>query len=422
MQMRFLLTLFAACALLGGCARAPVSRPDMRVQPLLQKKQLAFVNAPVIDVLGTGPTKSTKSHSESRYHHLPCGYITAHHRGAPRIHQLLLNQIVYIKAEKPYETLIEVPGIQIGSGGKIINISGWVQKKYLTPIEVLQKKRHAGISFPDPLHILKRPAATHIALIHPYHIPQYKRTLSAGTLFALVKEHKHTYFTHIWDEDNLQFRLLAIPKTVAIAQVPLTREQAVKQYIALLRFWANQQSGFIPYVLGGGSWIGNYTEKKFQKKGEGGAREYYRSEEVGSLQSGFDCTTLIYNAARINNIPFFCRNTTAISKTLHPIKPHEPIESGDLILFPGHVVVISSTNPLTLIQARGYGAGYGRILEGPAAEHFKDIHTLSDLKKHLSLKKPLYILDSNKKLYDTRKQWAIYRFKSCWKTPPSKER
>lgn len=414
MRLLFLLGFFTSALFLSSCAKPPLSI-DARTQ-MSPAPKLAFINAPVVDVLGSGPTKTSHTYSESRYDHLPCGYMTAHHQDPPRVHQLLLNQIVKIRAEKPFEALVEVPGVKIGSGSKTVCVSGWVLKRHLSPIKLLDKKRHKEAAFADPFGLIGRKKTERIALIHPYHIRESKQTLSAGTLFPLVKEYKETYLTHIWDEREQQFQSLIIPKSVAIPQIKASREEAMLRFVSLLRFWANQKPGFIPYVLGGGSWTHNYKEKRFAKRGSGKSIEYHRVGSIDNQHSGFDCTTLIYNAAQIANIPYTCRNTTAISQMLKEIKPGERIEVGDLLLYPGHVAMISSTKPLRLIQSRGYGPGYGRVVEGPSHEHLSNIKTLTDLQSALKKKKPLTILNIRKKPYRTLKNWSIYRFRSCWDT------
>jgi len=188
----------------------------------------------------------------------------------------------------------------------------------------------------------------------------------------------------------------------------------LKKWIIPCSNWAGQKEGFIPYVLGGGSWTHNYTNKRFSRKGSGKTLEYHREGAIDHIHSGFDCTTLLYNAAQIVGIPYTCRNTTAISQKLDRLKPGETLEAGDLILYPGHVAIITTLKPLRLIQARGYGPGYGRLVEGLAEHHLGGIKTISDLQRHLKEKRPLQVLRVNKKLYALQKSWGIYRFRSCW--------
>lgn len=410
MQRLFFLALFAF--FFAGCTRSSLSSdPRTETKPL---PKYAFVNAPVIDVLGLGPTTTSHIYSEGRYNHLPCSYLTAHHKTPPRIHQLLLGQIVRIVSEKPYETLIEVPNALIGSGAKTIPITGWVLKRHLTSTNVLSKRKNRSVAFADPYNIIGRGKTPRIALTRPYSISEAKLTLSAGTLLPLVAEQKNTLLTHIWDEHEKQFRELLVPKGAALIQTQSSRPEAMRRFIGLLRYWAKQKEGFIPYVLGGGSWTHNYTEKQFTKKGNGKSLEYHREGALDQIHSGYDCTTLLYNAAQVVGIPYACRNTTAIEQMLDPLKASEAPEPGDLILYPGHVAIISTLKPLRLIQARGYGPGYGRIVEGLAEHHLGGIKTASDLQRHLKEKKGLKVLRINKQLHKEHKRWGIYRFKSCW--------
>jgi len=405
-----LVTLFAL--FLAGCSRTPTTL-DARTQVKALPKY-AFANAPVVDVLGLGPTKTSHIYSEGRYHHLPCGYLTAHHEAPPRVHQLLLGQIVRVISQKPYETLVEVPSALIGSGKKTIPITGWVLNRYLTSTDILDKRKNRDVAFADPHNLIGRKKTPRIALTRPYTISEANLTLSAGTLLPLVAEQKSVFLTHIWDAHEKQFRQLLVPKNVALIQTELSRPEAMRRFIGLLRYWAGQKEGFIPYVLGGGSWTHNYTNKRFSRKGSGKTLEYHREGAIDHIHSGFDCTTLLYNAAQIVGIPYTCRNTTAISQKLDRLKPGETLEAGDLILYPGHVAIITTLKPLRLIQARGYGPGYGRLVEGLAEHHLGGIKTISDLQRHLKEKRPLQVLRVNKKLYALQKSWGIYRFRSCW--------
>lgn len=407
----FVLTFFAL--LMTGCMRAPTTSDGRTVVKALPK--YAFVNAPVVDMLSRGPSKTSHTYSEGRYHHLPCSYRPSTSTAPNRLHQLLLGQIVRIVETKPFETLVEVPAAHIGSGGSIRPITGWVLSRHLIPTETLRKRKNQNFALADPHGLLGKKKKKHLALIHPYTISEAKLSLSAGTIFPLVAEQKNTFLTHIWDQREKQFRELIIPKSAAYVQTEVSRPEAARRLIGLLRYWANQKEGFIPYVLGGGSWTHNYREKRFSKKGNGKNLEYHRTEAIDNMHSGFDCTTLIYTAAQIIGIPYTSRNTTAISHQLEEVKSGSPIEPGDILLYPGHAVVISSIKPLRLLQSLGYATGYGRVVEGLAKDYIGGISTLGDLKRALNEKKPLHLLGANKKLLKVQKTWAIYRFRSCWR-------
>jgi len=373
-------------------------------------KTLAFVNSPVCDMIHTSPKKQQLFASEKRFSELPCSGTWE------RLHQLILNQPVYVLEEFGHEALVEMPGpYAISSSNKPVHLKGWVLKKHLTPASILKRKKHKNASFPDTENLgIKKGLGPHIALIKPYTIHEAGITLSAGTHFVIERELPGAYITSIWDSKEHSFHPLSIPKSYAIAKINLSKEASINRFIGLVRFWATQKEGFIPYVLGGCSWTHNYKNPRYKVvRGHKAGTVFEREEKTGGMHTGFDCSTLVYTAAKMAGIPYYCKNTRAIGHFLKPLKKNEFIERGDLILFSGHVAIISSVSPLKILQARGYSTGVGRVIENNALDLIVGVRTAEDLLAVYRKSQPL-IWKMGAKKTELKPSWKIYKLKSAW--------
>jgi len=82
-----------------------------------------------------------------------------------------------------------------------------------------------------------------------------------------------------------------------------------------------------------------------------------------------------------------------MASQLEPLKQGEKIREGDLIWIPGHVMVVASLPNNTIIEARGYRAGYGKIHELPLNKLLKILQTGLSWNRLASTKKPLNLLN-----------------------------
>lgn len=402
----FRLVAVALLALTLGCAkRTPSDMQKSKQRP----KVLAFVSAPVTDMIHTAPERKQLLHSEKRYMSLPCSGTWE------RLHQLVYNHPVYILKEFGYEAYVEAPGLIAMARGKPVPLRGWVLKKHLTPMSAIHKRRFNDASFPDPLGIgVKKGDGPELALIAPYKVPEAGITLSAGTHFVIEEETQNAFQTSIWDAKKQMFHSLKIPKKIALVKLSLTKEAAVERFVKLMRFWATQKEGFIPYVLGGCSWLRNYEKLSFNRvKGADRKVVFERAEKEDGQHSGYDCSSIIYTAAQIAGIPYGCKNTRAIHHFLKPMKKNERIEKGDLILFPGHVVVVSSVSPFRIVQARGYASGVGRIYECESRDLLSGVRSTDDLKALYSRAQPLPWIARGSRT-TPYKTWGIFKIRSAW--------
>ncbi len=76
---------------------------------------------------------------------------------------------------------------------------------------------------------------------------------------------------------------------------------------------------------------------------------------------GFDCSGLILRAAQIVGLHYYFKNTTTLGLSLEDLEDDDSLQEGDLILMPGHVVIVGDVERNDLIEAAGHGAGFGAV-------------------------------------------------------------
>jgi hypothetical protein len=89
---------------------------------------------------------------------------------------------------------------------------------------------------------------------------------------------------------------------------------------------------------------------------------------------------MILCAAQIAGLPYYCKNSHVIAKTLRPLNSGEKIEEGDIIWYSGHVMVVSDAKKNLVIEAIGYDSGYGRVHEISIDRVFQGIHNFDGLR------------------------------------------
>lgn len=342
----------------------------------------AVIIKPVIDLLGN---PSQELHQKlSLYNNL--AYASLKNMSlCPRLFQGLYNEIVDVLEEFEHEAHVEYPSCFYQSAqGK--SSSFWTLKKNLLPLDQLDAAK-----IPQHINYLDKivPQSTSvIQLLEPFYDPQQKITYSACTRFVTDTAADNTtdYRAYVINPVKKTVKILIIPKKYCFKPTDNKRND----FITILNHWVPNERGFIPYVWGGGSFC--YRKKDAFIKNTQQAVTY--PHDTNRIKCGMDCSGMILRAAQMAGIPYFCRNTTAIDLTLEPLKKDDPIEHGDLILFKGHVIVITDVEKNMCIEARGYKDGFGKIQQMPLDKLFKNIHTVDDLKKAYILKQKLQRLDA----------------------------
>ena len=116
----------------------------------------------------------------------------------------------------------------------------------------------------------------------------------------------------------------------------------------------------------------------------------------------------------MSGIPYFLKNTTTLERVLKPLTPEETLREGDLIKITGHVMVVADLENNTLIEARGYQDGYGKVHEIALPLVFKGINSYQDLLDAYYAKKTLIRLNSDGKESQIFPTFNLLRLESAW--------
>lgn len=396
-------------------------------------RQKGIVIVPIAECVGQ-PMRTfyPNSNPETRYTEIPfCGANTTSVT-CPRMHQLLLHEQVDILQEKDNELYIRIPhAFYVSHDDKKEHQEFWTLKKHIMPYDTLKKHAVAMHNFPEPIartqnsvnttqSIAKQSIAT---LKQPFFNRATGQHLSAGTRFVEcnAKQSSKVVSVYVFDPSTYRFNTIHIPKHLCICNVPQDKNKCIELFIRILQSWAHQKKPYvIPYVLGGCSFIDTYPAYHFSLKsaiGQGNTQgnAYAYNTAPTTIANGFDCSGIILRAAHMAGIPYFCKNTSAIAANLQPLSAHDTLHNGDLIWIPGHVMIVADIQKNTIIEARGYEHGYGKVHEIPIKEQFQGIKTFQHLVDAYNAKKPLIRLDKNGTVVKTITNYKLFKLASVWK-------
>jgi len=401
----------------------------------------AIVIVPVADLVTAPLQKDANESSESAYNALPISGGNPHpSMSCPRMHQLLFHEIVRVIQEQGDEVQVEIPNFfYTTETDKTPQHTFWTLKKNLIP---LQKLKNAGLDvakLPPPISYKKKnnDHKNVITLAMPYQHSKTDSTFSAGTRFIRVNDGKslgQTIDAYLLDPHKLNFDTIQIPSSIVIVTAA-NKEEKIKQFIATLQRWAHLEDGFIPYVWGGCSFTQTNnkacTEIKTTIKHE--ATTYFTCPNLQKPYAGFSCSNVIARAAQICGIPFFFRYARTVQAYMKPLQKNEKLEDGDIITSPyhvldtsnqrnsqgnhknNHVMVISSVQNSTLIEARGYrNGGSGRVQEIKLNSAFKDISTYEELTQSYYQEQPIVRLGSNGQPTAAIEKIKLFKLKKLW--------
>ncbi len=353
---------------------------------LADKPVLALVKVPVADASGFQIGSCCKN-IEDYYQTLPYAPDTGSY-SCLRIHQLLFNDLVTITREYPGgEVSVEMPGFFFLDGLHRKRHDFWMLKKDLVLLSSLPVELHNHI--PMAVDFMK-PVADYshnvLILSAPWSDEKTNVTYSVGTRFVRQQEKdtETTYGVTLINPEKKEVISALIPKHKALVYVIKSFDRARRGFMSLIRAWADQKKGFIPYVYGGSSYMVPYQEKSFSKITgiKCDAKATYWDRPLGTIvvpRSGFDCSNMILRAAQMSFMPYYFKNTLALVKYLRPLKLGEKLEEGDLVWYSGHVMVVSDVAKNLLIESIGYESGYGCVHEIPVHKVFSGIQNYEQL-------------------------------------------
>jgi len=395
--------------------------------PIVVKAQKAIVIVPVAELVGQ-PMKTFYPHSnpETRYSKIPFCSGNTKTITCPRINQLLFNEQVDVLQEKDEEVYIRIPNaFYVSHDDKKEHQEFWTLKKYIMPFDTLKKHEVAMQNFPGPItraHNSMQTKQSIVTLKQPFFNRATGQHFSAGTRFVVCdsKKSSKVVSAYLFDPSTYRFNVIRIPKQLCILNTPQDKNKCIELFVRILHSWAHCKVPYvIPYVLGGCSFVDTYPANQFSLKPAIGnsntqANAYSYNAIPAAITSGFDCSGIILRAAHMAGIPYFCKNTSAIAANLQPLSAHDTLQNGDLIWIPGHVMVVADTHKNTIIEARGYDHGYGKVHEIPIGEQFKGIKTFRNLIEVYNAKKPLMRLNKNGNVVKTIPNYKLFKLASVW--------
>lgn len=379
----------------------------------------------VADLLGQSMKTITHYPIEYSYKKLP--FCAKNPNACMRIHQLLLHEQVSVVEETNHEVCIRVPHIFFNrKNDASCNTLFWTLKKNIIS---LKKLKESGVNvslLPEPISFdaKKSMPQTIVTLIKPYKDPKTHMLFSAGTRFVQAP-HQSTnsstsYAVYALHPGTNKIHIIHIPHDFLFKSSPhMSSVEKQKLFVAILKQWATNGpvNTCIPYVWGGCSFLGYIEDRPYETTQGLFGTCYSRPSKPHEKIHGFDCAGIIVRAAQIAGLPYFFKNSTTIAKHLQSLKRSERAQEGDIIWLPGHVMVISSTQNHTAIEARHYNHGYGKVHEIPIKNVFKNISTIDDLERAYFNHEPLYRVDSEHIVVQKIPCFKILSLQSIWKNP-----
>jgi hypothetical protein len=360
-----------------------------------------------------------------------------------RAYQLLLHETVLILEERGAEVKIAVPHIFYLAGSKyepaqrahknlnlnnnlIANLehldqeylnSFWTLKTNLIPVESLLNLGIDLNNLPTPINFKNNLKELSLAacnvntatLIKSVLDPVTKQGYSVGTRFKFSGENLGNSVNMlnlpapellVWSLENSnnipKLTPFALPADSYITYSFKSFTKQKRDFVNLIKSWANLNTGFVPYVYSGASLINTCPMGQCPIRSSSnilGQPGYMRENYTQEPSVGLDCSCLISRAAQIVGIPYFYKNSATIERNLVEIQDLADLEAGDIIWHTGHVMVISDVAQGLMVEARGYRQGFGCLHEVPISKIFYGVNSYADLLDRIKNKIPVRTLD-----------------------------
>jgi len=394
----------------------------------LQSVEKAVICVPIADLIGQSlhslhALRDTYN-SYNLYQQLPvCGEKNAH-ISCPRLHQLIYNDVVEIIKREHDEVCIQIPNLYYLTASDKPQTTYWTHRDNIRSFDDLTSYAINIDHIPQPINFTQPatllPNNHTVTLTQPHYDAATKQTFSIGTRFikaSLSNRHiKNKISVYAIDYKKNKECIIFIPHTKCINSALLTTpEQQIAQFVSLLKLWAHQENGCIPYVWGGTSFTSTMNTPFQEKTHNTNNSSWYEFDnDVTIPKNGFDCSGVIARAAQICGMPYFFKNTTTISKMLTELQTDDCLQNGDIILIKGHVMVVSNVAQNKLIEARSYAHGYGKLHEIKLHKVFDEMYDYQELCNAFFNKKTLKRKDVNGKIRDTFKDWKILTIRSIY--------
>jgi len=340
----------------------------------------AVVISPVADLLMYPINEFSKKYYHGlTYEQIP---ISGTPVSCPRLHQLLANATVTVIKEMNDEVKVIIPHLVciLKNGSRLSGY--WMRKKDLMPLNDIP---NAACVIPEPISMENPAPAQSVTLAQPWVEPITNTHFCVGTRFMSPGKEGKNYIIAVFDP--IQKRYVKALCPIKKCMAPPVKDSVAQrnQMLALLRSWISKKT-FIPYAFGGCSICTSIQEptKAHEKQMlliTGESEPYYEwaGHEKQYPKTGIDCSHLVLLAARMCGIPYECKNSLAAFTLLRPVTAQDPLEQGDIIWIDKHLMIVADLTRNTLIEARSYESGYGKVHEIPLYEEFNGIKTYAQL-------------------------------------------
>ncbi|MCK5632333.1 hypothetical protein KAH94_01150 [bacterium] len=330
----------------------------------------------------------------------------------PRVHQLLFNEQVQIIDQQGDEYLIRIPNVfYITKNNKQKKYNTyWSHKKNFITLKTLKQKGINLNHLPQPIHHNKTSEYQNkniVTLTMPFYDKKTDKTFSAGTRFvrAFPKKSKNATSVFIINLKKNKIDIISVPQKLCLTSYPKNKKEQRDLFIKIIQKWAHLSDGFIPYVWGGCSFTKLYNKQMISHPTQINRNKkhasIFKNKNKNMLVSGFDCTGLVCRAAQIIGIPYFFKNSFTAAQYLTKITNFNKLKQGDILYFPGHVMIVSDIKKNTILEARTHTHGFGKLHEKKLGTIFKGIRDYKTLISFCKQKKPLKRLDINGKICQT---------------------
>lgn len=275
-----------------------------------------------------------------------------------RLHQLIFNEVVKVKDLTSTHAQVECGSFFFsGMHGQDQN-SLWIKKENILSLKDLGKRSKSTIPF----------APSYKKFTPPDNLSKKSKVLkepfgkySIGTRFVISREDENNYIVEAIDKHQA-IKQIVINKKYFQPKVKNKRKAFVKIIQRL-----TQEKPKIRYIWGGTSFI---------------KKSHHNKTRLPLV--GMDCSGLILRTAQIVDIPYFCKNSLTASAYLEQITDPKKIEAGDIIWFPGHVIIILDPENNLCAEANGY---YEHLHAIRLEKVFKDITSFKQMMEQKELQR-----------------------------------
>jgi hypothetical protein len=336
-----------------------------------QKHPIVIINKPVVDFFIKIPKNSKEVGASPEL------------QSCHRAHQGIFNEPFCVISERKNSFIITSPTIKNKNNEET---PFEIESQYATVIEPQSKLVKAIPIF--------NPDKKIITLLCPWNI------YSIGTQFVAKKidPTNNHYSVLIPDFEKTIIIEGQIPYTMTIECLPSTDPKArflacVKKIYKMTQF-ANHR---IPYVWGGTSFIKNDNNHPFYLN-DG---NWHLDRADNSMPyTGFDCSGLIWRVLKMTGYSQPWRNSLDMAQQYKKVTSYKELQKGDLLWFPGHIVIIANKQKGTIIEARGYSSGHGKVHKIKVDQLLQGITCFQEIFNHLDTNKALYTVGSEKQITD----------------------